>query len=204
MSDERDKVLVRKSVTEALAFLQPDKQLAMKIITGQLQTKKTHGKATHWTVALCAAALLCLILWNWPAQDDLLLNGNTAAQSPDLQEMQAFTPREWRIWCPQCDKTTLWLECCMADGYTEEYNQQSALLYHQANGKTCGYYQVYALNCRFCTACGNVYVLSDSHMHAVVHLNCGGGTACPCAAYWEQHGNEYPAYRKALERYNHK
>ncbi len=203
MSEERDKALVRKSVTEALSFLRADRRLAEKIVSGQIHTKKAPGSGLRRIAVLGAAALLCVILWHWPVPSDLLLNGSTAAQSPDFQETQAFTPREWRVWCPRCAETTLWLECCMADGYTEEYNQQSALQYHQANGKTCSYYEVYAHNCRFCTACGNVYVLSDRHVHAVVHMNCGAGTACPCAAYWEKHGNEYPAYRKALERYNH-
>ena len=98
---------------------------------------------------------------------------------------------------------TLWLECCLADGYTKEYNQQSELLFHQADGETCGFYEVSAQTCRFCTKCGHVYVLSERHLHAVVHLNCGAGEICPCAAYWEKHQSEYPAYRKALERYNH-
>ena len=204
MSDERDKALVRQSITEALSFLRADRNLAEKIISGQIRAKKTLKKGLRRAAALCAAAaLVCVIIWNWPAPVDLLAKENNAAHLPGSTEEAAFSPREWREWCPKCDEVTLWLECCLADGYTKEYNQQSELLYHQANGQSCGYYEVSALTCRFCTKCGNVYILSDRHLHAVVHLNCGEGEACPCAAYWEKHQSEYPAYRRALEWYNH-
>ena len=203
MSDERDKAMVRQSVTETLSFLRTDRYLTEKIVSGQMQKKKARKSGLRWAAALCAAALLFVIAWNWPVPEDLLAKGNTAAQSPGSMEASEFTPREWLVWCPKCDNVTLWLECCLADGYTKEYNQQSALQYHQADGEACGYYEVSAHTCRFCTKCGNVYVLTETHLHAVVHLNCGAGENCPCAAYWEKHQSEYPAYRKALERYNH-
>lgn len=204
MNDQRDKAMVRQAVTETLSFLRTDRHLAEKIVSGQIRTKKAPGSRLRRITALCAAAaLVCVILWHWPAPVDLLLKGDSAAQPPAALETRAFTPQEWRVWCPVCDEVTLWLECCLADGYTKESNQQSELLYHQANGQSCGYYEVSAQACRFCTVCGNVYVLTDRHIHAVVHLNCGAGTACPCTSYWEKHQSEYPAYRKALERYNH-
>lgn len=198
MSDERDKALVRKYAAEALSFLRTDGHLAEKIVSGQIRAKKAPGRGLRWAAALCAAAALVFVIgWYWPTPADRLLKEETT-----VQDMQAFSPREWREWCPKCDETTLWLECCLADGYTKEYNRQSELQYHQADGKSCGYYEVYAQNCRFCTKCGNVYVLRGTHLHAVKHLNCGAETACPCAAYWEKHQSEFPAYQRALRWYN--
>ena len=84
------------------------------------------------------------------------------------------------------------------------YHIIKEIQYHQVDGHPCGFYSVYANVCRFCTKCGNVYILSKKHLHAVVHQNCGAGTSCPCAAYWKEHAAENTGYQKALEQYEHK
>ena len=205
MNDEQDKALVRKSVTEALSFLRSDQNLAKRIIAGEIRAKKKRKSKARRAAALCAAAAaLCVIAWHWPAPEDVLLNETASHLASTVAEKTMFIPEEWQEYCPRCDRVTLWLECCFADGYTKDINQQSEIQYHQADGLPCGFYSVYASTCRFCTKCGNVYVLSDRHLHAVVHQNCGAGTSCPCAAYWKEHAAENTGYQKALEQYEHK
>ena len=128
MSNERDKAMVRQSVTETLSFLRTDRYLAERIVSGQLQKEKAQKSRLRRAAALCAAAaLVCVILWNWPAPTDLLAKGNTAVQLPGSTEEAAFSPREWREWCPKCDEVTLWLECCLADMGAREIRPVGAI-----------------------------------------------------------------------------
>lgn len=209
MSDARDKKMVKKAIDKELSFLTADEDLAEKIVNKTTRRRRNAAGVTLCAALCILAVLLCVVSLTRPKANDIVSPDGTAATALSSANEASegdgmtggYTPREFRFWCPVCQRDTVWKECCLSDSYTEPCNEQTELKYHEDNGVSCGYYEIRGNNCTFCDSCGNVQVMNFHHTHAVVHENCGAGAGCPIEEYWEAHKDDSPGYLKALQQY---